>query len=238
MAALTKIRLYVTVSLLLSASTAWGQLKDQIFNDHIHGDAVSCTDKSYSKRGGTVQGYYIHDKVTAPVCGFNGAATSKSSATVGPPAITGEVETTTAKSGDEAGSTSQSTDAVELTPPSGWTGGPVTVELRTSYTFSIEGATSVTPGVWDLEWYIDDELKKEEGSFSNGNGKLNLDFSFDVEDSGGGYGFGVQVVGETDAIAGPTSAPSVSIHTSFIDFVLPQGWKCRWASNGASCDAP
>jgi hypothetical protein len=92
MTALTKIRLYMLAGLLLPASVASGQS-----HDRIQGDAVSCTTKSYDKHGGTVQGYYIRGTVRAPACGLNGAATSKSSATVGPPAITGNSVTTTAK---------------------------------------------------------------------------------------------------------------------------------------------
>jgi hypothetical protein len=234
MTALTRTRLYVMVSLLLSASAAWGQ-----FNDHIHGDAVSCKDIPYDKRGTVEFGYHIHGNVTARACGVNGAATSKSYANVGPPRTFGTVTTTTAKGGDLADTSSLSTDTAVLTPPSGWTGGPVPVKLKTSFTFSIEGATSVTPGTWALEWYIDSELKKEEDSFSNGNGKLNVAFPFDVEpDTRGDYYFLVQVTADTDAIAGPTGAPSVSIHTDSIDFELPQGWTCQWQSNGVSCDAP
>jgi hypothetical protein len=232
MTALTKIRLYMLAGLLLSASAVWGQ------SDHIHGDAVSCTIKSYDKHGGTVQGYYIRGAVTAPPCGLNGAATSKSSATIGPPAITGNAVTTTAKSGDGADSTSLSTDYVVLTPPSGWTGGPVTVKLKTSYTFSVKGATSTTPGTYSIDWLIDNEVEKTESSASNGNGTLNIAFPIVVVPDKGFYSFEVGVIGDTDAIAGPNSAASVSIKTSFIDFVLPQGWTCSWASNGASCDAP
>lgn len=236
MTALTKIRLHMLAGLLLSASATWGQ---QLFSDHITGDALSCaTPKSYNKRGATIQGYYIHDIVTAPACGFNGAATAKSSATVGPPAITGLSVTTAAKGGDIAAVSAISTDEAILTPPSGWTG-PVTVKLETSYTFSVKGGTSTTPGAFSIDWVIDDVLEKTVSSTSNGNGTLNVSFPIVVDPRGdGAYEISVSVDGVTDTIAGPKGGPSASFKTSFIDFGLPKGWTCSWASNRASCEAP
>jgi hypothetical protein len=184
-----------------------------------------------------MRGYYIHDMVTAPRCGSTGPATAKSAASVGPPALTSK--TTAAKSTlAEASTENNSFDTALLTPPTGWNGS-VPVTLESSYTFSVQGASATSPASFVIHWYIDGVLKKSEKVDEDGHGAPKFGFDFDVlPNDSGGYEFLVKMDGGSSATGFVGSGSSSKFNTSFINFVLPQGWTCTWLSNGAGCDAP
>jgi hypothetical protein len=216
--------------LLLYASASWGQE----FGDHITGAALSCKEVSYNISGNVDTGYYIHTKKTAPLCSGLGPATAQSEAKVGPPALSSS--TTAAKSNEaEASSDNVSHDTAILTPPSGWKGS-VPVTLRSSYTFSVQGASETSPANFVIEWFIDSALKKSEKVEEDGHGTPNFKFAFDVLPNDiGSYEFVVQITGSSSATGFLNGGSSASFSTNLIDFVLPEGWTCTWLSTGEAC---
>ena len=234
MTALTKIRLYMLFAgLLLSASA----ILAQDFGDTVQGYAVSCQFVPYKEVGTKANSYSIKDGAKAKACTALGAATAGSAALVGYPTFIANVTTTTAKKGDVASASGNSFDTAILTPPSGWKGGFVSVTLKTSYKFNIKNSRPTTPGLFNINWSIDDVRMHKVGSDTNGNGTLNVSFPFEVEPTiDGTYKFKVGVDGDAGAVAGG-NAPLASVQTNGIKFVLPaKTWQCAWASNQAPCN--
>jgi hypothetical protein len=225
--------LVAQVFVLLCASAAWGQLT---FGDQIRGIATSCkAPVQYNDHGSVHGGYDIHNKKTAPRCSGLGPATAESSASVGPPFLTSN--TTAAKSVVASAETAnRSWDWALLTPPSDWNGS-VPVTLKSSYTFSVQGATNTTrPAGFAIQWYIDSAIRREAQKFRNGHATYPVKFDFDVPPSDTGtYEFEVTIAGATEASANRYGGSSASFSTSFMYFVLPKGWTCKWLSDGDAC---
>jgi hypothetical protein len=218
----------------LSASAAWGQ---QAFSDHIQGYALACKYVPYNISGSANNHYYPHTTVRSPRCGGLGPTTAGSSATVGPPTLSGSA-TATKSTAAVGPSVTTSFDKAILTPPSGWNGS-VPVTLKSSYTFKVQGASAPSTAGFSILWYIDSVLKKSEKVTTDGHGTLNFSFEFEVQPTGTGYDFVVRMDGGSGASAMRKSgSSSASFSTSFIDFVLPKGWTSKWLSNGATCLPP
>jgi len=229
-----KLRLYLLAGLLLCAPVAWGQS----FGDQLIGAAVSCVQKSFLIDGSSGH-YKLLDSAAAQACKGAGTATARSSANIGPPMTSAKAVTTRAKAGDGSASEAQSFDEAILNPPSGWSGS-VPVELKTVYSFGVQGLVPPkTAGAIGISWIVTNvgviKVNHTVNVDSNGQGEQKLSFRFNVDESNKSYTFALHVSGGAEATASKYGSPSAVFYTFPIKVALPQGWTCAWASGIASC---
>jgi hypothetical protein len=226
MTKLSRISLYIGLASLLCALPAWSQ--NSFFGDQVSGSAIACSSYGYLKNGASNSGYDIKGEATAPECQDIGSATAKSNAKVGPPII--GASAVSVISGDGSGGTAQgaaaSFDTAYLTPPEGYSEDSVNVTIKTKYTFNLSLGGDASSALWELEWYANNQLIKQESSEQDGHGTLSTTIPVTVTEGQAGFLLELDVAGSS--IAGLGSDASCS--TGEIELELPKGWTYKWAS--------
>lgn len=220
---------------LFGAPLAWGQS----FGDQVIGEAVSCRGpKKYDVVGNSAN-YQIHGSIIAPVCQRYGKGAASSSANIGSPTASANVNATKGTLfGSSSDASAEATDVAVLTPPDGWSGS-VAVELQTTYDFGITGVGPSTIASYGINWVVISggvtKVNHTVKANFNGSGEQMPSFDFDIDQVNNAYEFTLVVSGAASAVASQSSGAAAHFVTFPMKVVLPLGWTCVWLSSGGPC---